>query len=372
MTVQHYAPPDLLPADNGIARWVGILQPAAELADRIAATEFVPGAMRGKPDVVCACILYGDELGLGPMQALSSIHVVDGRPSPSSELMRALIFRAGHQLLVRESSGSRCTVSGVRSGQREGVTITWTIDMARQAGLAGKGVWNRYPRAMLLARASSELARVLFPDVVRGLSHIADDESIAQDFDAWAQSMGPEPEEPEAPATKTVRRRKGNVEKAIAASPARGRKPAAKKAAETTEEPPPPEPDLDDYRPPLPPAIEDVPLPAMPQPEIPASPELPPVDDAAPDPGTKPVQDRTRRALFAAFRDLGIEDDREERLRICTTAVGREINSTRDLTQREALRVAHVLNDLAVGLLTIIHSPSGEVVLMPTREDYDG
>ena len=73
MTISHYEPPTgelaPLPDDDGIARWTRILPAAAMLADRIANTEFVSGAMRGKPDVITAAILYGDEIGVGPMSS---------------------------------------------------------------------------------------------------------------------------------------------------------------------------------------------------------------------------------------------------------------------------------------------------------------
>ncbi len=54
---------ELMPYDGGannIGRWAAVLVPAAQLAERIAGTEFVPAAMRGKPDVVVAAIMYGD------------------------------------------------------------------------------------------------------------------------------------------------------------------------------------------------------------------------------------------------------------------------------------------------------------------------
>jgi hypothetical protein len=48
---------------------------------------------------------------------------------------------------------------------------------AQQAGLAGRGAWKTYPRAMLLARATSELCRMIFADVVAGLSYTPEEAS---------------------------------------------------------------------------------------------------------------------------------------------------------------------------------------------------
>lgn len=140
-------------------------------AQKIANTPFVPSAFRGKPEAVFAAILYGEELGIGPMQSLNSIHVIEGKPGMSPELMRGLVARAGHRIDVKEASGDRVTLWGKRADNESEATVTWTMDDARLAGLSGRGAWKTYPRAMLLARATSELCRMIFADVVAGLSY---------------------------------------------------------------------------------------------------------------------------------------------------------------------------------------------------------
>ena len=84
-------------------------------AQKIANTPFVPSAFRGKPEAVFAAILYGEELGIGPMQSLNSIHVIEGKPGMSPELMRGLVARAGHRIDVKEASAERVTLWGKRA-----------------------------------------------------------------------------------------------------------------------------------------------------------------------------------------------------------------------------------------------------------------
>lgn len=167
---------------------------AWRLAQRIANTPFVPGALRGKPESVLAAILFGDELGIGPMQALSQIHVIDGRPAASPELMRALVARAGHRIDVVELGDEQAVLIGTRADTGGTATITWSMDDARRANLAGKGSWRSYPRAMLLARATSELCRALFPDVVSGLSYTPEEVASIDNGSTWEASTTPTPD----------------------------------------------------------------------------------------------------------------------------------------------------------------------------------
>lgn len=132
-------------------------------------TEFVPKQLRGKPHSVFACILTGHELGLDPMQSLRMVHMIEGRPSISAELMRALVNRAGHLLSVTDAQQDAVTLHGKRHDTGATATVTWTLEDAKRAKLLGNPAWGKYPRSMLLARATSELCRMLFADVIGGL-----------------------------------------------------------------------------------------------------------------------------------------------------------------------------------------------------------
>ena len=82
--------------------WTNVLPAVGDLAAKVAQTEFVPEAMRGKPAVVAAAILYGRELGLEPMTSLRSVNIIKGRPALSSEAMRAMVLAAGHDIRFEE------------------------------------------------------------------------------------------------------------------------------------------------------------------------------------------------------------------------------------------------------------------------------
>jgi len=263
------------------AEW--LLDPA-EIAQRIGGTDFVPVGLRGNPAAITAALLYGSEVGLGRMQSLAKIAVINGRPTLAAEAQRALILAAGHDLWIEESNTTRCTVCGRRRGSDAVSRVTWTIDDAKRAGLAQKAPWRSYPRQMLLARASAELARAVFPDAIGGLlatEELDDDPNVAQT--ANGDLGGPET----APRPST-RRRRANV-------------------TATPESTPP-----------------DAPEPEPPEPLL-----------------MNPAQ---RPRMMAGFTERGMTD-RAERLAFSSRVIGRDIESSAELTVAEASQIIDALAD---------------------------
>lgn len=338
-----------------LVRWVDMLAPSRSLAEVIAETDFVPRAMRGKPDAVCAAIMYGDELGLGPMQSLAGIAIIEGRPQITAELMRAMVFRAGHSITVHESTGQKCRVSGLRAGRPESerAYVEWTHDMAKAAGLVSKQNWRAYPRAMLIARATSDLARILFPDVVKGMSYIAEDDSAAMLESEYAET-GPAPVAP--PLAPPQRKRRPSL-------PSPGRTIA-------TEEHPGPDGSV------------DVPLPAYDVPTVAeAAPVLVPDPDPAdepPAPGQpvvmRPMAPPAKKALQASLGKVLGKAPREERLAALGAILGREILTSDDLSRDEGYRVLGFLDRVQNGQAGLVKRSTGwEAVVydLPVEEPPD-
>jgi hypothetical protein len=150
-----------------------------KLARTIDQTEMVPSAFRGRYDAITAAFMRGYELGLGPMQALDSFNVIQGKVGLSAEAMRALILNAGHIFILTEELGV-ATVTARRKDWPESIpsaVYSYTMDDADTAQLlrlpqSGKpGGWQKNPRAMLAARATSGAARAWFADVLAGMSY---------------------------------------------------------------------------------------------------------------------------------------------------------------------------------------------------------
>lgn len=158
--------------------------------------------VRGEAQAVTK-ILYGREIGIGPVTALMSVHVIEGKPAPSANLIAARIRASGrYDYRVREHTAEVCRVEffARAGGKLESLGIVeWTIAEARAAGLAGKQVWKSYPRAMLFARALSEGARVHCPEVFGG-SPVYTPEELGAEVNADGDPVGltaPEPIGPE-------------------------------------------------------------------------------------------------------------------------------------------------------------------------------
>lgn len=309
--------------------WADVLPAVGDLAGKVAQTEFVPDAMRGKPAVVAAAILYGRELGLEPMTSLRSVNIIKGRPALTAEAMRAMVLAAGHDIRFQEMTAARCVIVGRRKGQDDTTTVTFTMDDAKKMGVGGGAQYSKMPRQMLAARATSELCRLIFADVIGGL--ISDVE--AEDADA----------EPLATVTPMTTARRKTATKAAKAEPEP--QPAPEPESD-------PEPVLDDdivdaevveEKDEMTAAIEAV-TEQMDAEVIADGPSGPALLRQALAESKKPKDDGAKispaqlKALQAGFVDCGIKD-RDERLAIASKLAGRTLDSANDLTSAEAKAV---------------------------------
>lgn len=161
------------------------LDQAYRLSNALSLASIVPDALRGKPGNVLAIMLYGQDLGMSPMQAIQGIYVVKGKPQLSSTTWLALARRAGHKVRFSETSNTRCVMVITRSDDPQNPhTEEYTLDDAVTAGLVrikdgkpfargSKGdalPWESYTKTMIRNRCISNGAKVACPEVALGFA----------------------------------------------------------------------------------------------------------------------------------------------------------------------------------------------------------
>jgi hypothetical protein len=141
----------------------------------LADSEFAPKDFRGKPASCVLAIQHGAEIGLGPMQAIQSIAVINGRPSIWGDAALALVMASPVCEFVRErieGDGDKAVAicEAKRKGYPEATVSRFSVEDAKRAGLWGKtGPWTQYSRRMMQLRARGFALRDAFPDVLKGL-----------------------------------------------------------------------------------------------------------------------------------------------------------------------------------------------------------
>lgn len=161
-------------------------------AERLAQAGLLPQAYRQQPANVLLIVEQAEALGIPFASALNGIHVIDGKPTISPALMSGLVRRAGHKLRVT-GNDTRAVAEIVRADDPDFTFRSeWTLERAKQAGLAGRGQWSKYPAAMLKARAISEVCRDACQEVLAGVyttEELDGDVAVTADGDVVAVAV---------------------------------------------------------------------------------------------------------------------------------------------------------------------------------------
>jgi hypothetical protein len=160
---------------TALMAWAQEADLAYQMAQKLAATSFVPQSLRGKPGDITAAILAGSELGLKPMATLKSIDVIQGTPALRAHAMRAVVQKQGHEIELVESDATHCVMRGRRKGAENWQSVEWTIQRAAQMKLTEKAEWKKQPQNMLVARATGELCRLIASDALHGMPYVSEE-----------------------------------------------------------------------------------------------------------------------------------------------------------------------------------------------------
>ena len=149
------------------------------------------------PTQALALMLLSQAEGLHPATAARDYHVIQGRPTLKADTMLARFQAAGGVVEWHDYTDKvvKATFSHPRGGK---VTVAWTLETAKEAELAGKDMWKKFPRAMLRARVISEGIRTVFPGVLAGM-YTPEEVRDMQDVKGEAETSGPNPIDPPPP-----------------------------------------------------------------------------------------------------------------------------------------------------------------------------
>lgn len=141
------------------------------------AGDAVPKSYRQNPGAVLLALEWAAARDVDALSAIQTVSFVSGRPVIDSTMQRALAKRAGYRVVVKAASTDAATVEVHEGGELLG-SVTYTLDEAKAAGLLGKDNWRHHPKAMLVARATTQAMRWFAPEVMVGIE-VADPDPIA-------------------------------------------------------------------------------------------------------------------------------------------------------------------------------------------------
>ena len=269
-------------------------------AEVMAGSSLLPESYRKQPANLLWAMELAEALDVSLAQAITGITVIQGKPTMSAEMMRALVLRAGHRFRVSEMSETSVTVDVARKEWPDDVQrFTFSMADAQHAGLAGSGTYKKHPKAMLLARATSMACRAVFPDVVSGMGYTPDEighDTPVKRVDTSRLTPRPAVERVE-PTAETEHRTYADIDE------------------ETGE-------------------ILDAEV-------LDVEPETDPLDDEP-----EMITAAQSRKLFACLKALHI-DDRDHGLSMIGDILARPVESTKTLTKAEASMVVSTLDEMA-------------------------
>lgn len=171
--------------DNGLS--AGAFEPQSIDAAMKTCELLVKSGMFGtqaKPEALLVKIMTGRELGLTSMQSIRSLYTFESKGKLIVGVdAAALVACANRHPSVEyfkcvESTDETCTWEIKRRERDKPDRYTYTIAMAKKAGLTDKDVWKAHPAAMLRARCSTSMIRMHIPEAAMSFVNTDEFEEI--------------------------------------------------------------------------------------------------------------------------------------------------------------------------------------------------
>lgn len=157
-----------VPASEADAQLSVALREAQAIAK---AGDMIPKSYRGNPGAVLLIMDWARGRGVALHDAMQSVVFVQGKAVIEATMQRALAKAAGYRVDfpkdMQTDSSATARVLEVATGEVIG-EVTYTLEDAKRAGLAGKDNWKKNPGDMLVARATTRAVRRFVPEIMVG------------------------------------------------------------------------------------------------------------------------------------------------------------------------------------------------------------
>jgi hypothetical protein len=169
------------------------------------------------PEDLFALMLIAQAENKHPAIAAQEYDIIKGRPALKSQATLARFQAAGGTIrwITRDDTKATANFTHPKGGE---LTVTWTIERAKKAGLTGKDNWQQYPAQMLSSRVVAEGVRAIYPACLSGF-YTSDE---VQDIDSPRQPQA-EPEQmapAEKPKAKTIKKESPEAVEDVPSEPA--------------------------------------------------------------------------------------------------------------------------------------------------------
>ena len=171
------------PGSSTLSLQVQSVDDLARLA-RVFAASGLFGRAGNQDTQIAECairLMAGMEAGFSPFASATGVHIINGRPAFSANLLAQAVRRhPDYDYRVLEKTAKICRVRFLSRGEVLGEEL-FTIEMAERAGLLKNPTWRSYPEAMLFSRALTAGMRTHCPDALGGSSAYTPEELGASD-----------------------------------------------------------------------------------------------------------------------------------------------------------------------------------------------
>jgi len=150
---------------------------ALRMANALAASTIIPKEYQGNPSNTLIALEMASRMGTSPMQVMQNLHVINNRPSWSSQYIIGVINASRkykHELkfnLAGKGDSLSCFAwTTDQAGEKiDGPTIT--MEMAKKEGWLSRNgsKWQTMPEVMIRYRAAAFFGRLYCSDMIMGI-----------------------------------------------------------------------------------------------------------------------------------------------------------------------------------------------------------